>query len=115
MNRNRRNTKLGRPIASDATTMARDAALARWKGPALVFGRWDAERPAGVHTRLVWDKGPSAGMGNLSIPWGRSDGKKSTSSENGYTGRRKARWCVFKCSCQLTVNGPITQRRNLFP
>lgn len=73
MNRNRRNTKLGRPVVGDGTIKARDAALARWDGPALVFGRWDIERPVGVHTRLVWDKGPSAGMGNLSIPWGRSD------------------------------------------
>jgi site-specific DNA-methyltransferase (adenine-specific) len=87
MNRNRRNTKLGRPIASDATTEARDSALAAWDGPAVVFGRWDTERPTGVHTRLIWDKGGGF-MGNLKLPWGRSD-EEIYVIGSGFTGRRE--------------------------
>lgn len=86
--RDRRNTKMGRPVAGDATTEARDAVLKRWDGPALVFGRWDAERPARAHTRLVWDKGASVGMGNLSIPWGRSDEEVYVIG-SGFVGKRE--------------------------
>jgi site-specific DNA-methyltransferase (adenine-specific) len=74
MNRDRRNSKLGRPVAADDGTDTRDHALALWGDrPALVFGRWDAPRPTAVRARLVWDKGNSAGMGDLRLPWGRSD------------------------------------------
>lgn len=88
MNRNPRNIKLGRPIAGDATTEARDAVLAMWFGPAIVFGRWDIPRPAGTfHTRLIWDKGGGF-MGNLKLPWGRSDEEIYIRGE-GFTGRRE--------------------------
>ena len=87
MNRNRRNTKLGRPVIGDISTASRDAVLAHWNGPALLFGRWDAERPAGAHTRLIWDK--SGGfMGNLSVPWGRTD-EEIYVIGTGFTGRRE--------------------------
>jgi DNA modification methylase len=73
-NRDRRNAKQGRPIVGDNSTSLRDDALARWgDGPALVFGRWSVPRPAGVRHRLVWDKGNTVGMGDLSIPWGPTD------------------------------------------
>lgn len=88
MNRNPRNTKLGRPVAGDSDTAVRNAALAKWRGPALVFGRWDGERPDGAHTRLVWDKGQSAGMGNITIPWGRSDEEVYVIGE-GFAGKRE--------------------------
>lgn len=87
MNRNRRNVKLGRAIAGDATTAARDAALAAWNGPAVVFGRWDSPRPTGTHTRLVWDKGGGF-MGNLQLPWGRSD-EEVYILGSGFTGKRE--------------------------
>lgn len=62
------------PIANDASTAARDTALALWGDrPALVFGRWDAPRPTAVRHRLIWDKGDSPGMGDLGLPWGRSE------------------------------------------
>jgi DNA modification methylase len=86
--RDRRNVKLGRPVAGDSTTAIRDNALLAWNGPALVFGRWDAPRPNGVHTRLVWDKGASVGMGNLSIPWGRSDEEVYVIG-SGFVGKRE--------------------------
>ena len=72
-NRDKRNKKKGRPIAADGSTSARDSVLNAWIGPVVMFGRWDVPRPTGVHTRLIWDKGNTVGMGNLSIPWGRSD------------------------------------------
>lgn len=72
--RDKRNTKMGRPVAADETTSARDEALNAWGDrPAICFGRWDAPRPAAVRARLIWDKGESVGMGDLKMPWGRSD------------------------------------------
>ena len=44
-------------IQGDATTEARDAALALWGDrPAIVFGSWRIERPAAVRSLLVWHK-----------------------------------------------------------
>lgn len=62
-------------VANDRTTQARDDALSLWgtERPGLVFGRWDAPRPAGTRKRLIWDKGDSPGPGNLRLPWGSSD------------------------------------------
>ncbi len=88
MNRNRRNAKLGRPIAADDSTEVRDYALRAWGDrPAVMFGRWSEPRPEGTHTRLIWDKGNSAGMGNLAIPWGRSD-EEIYILGSGFVGKR---------------------------
>jgi site-specific DNA-methyltransferase (adenine-specific) len=74
MNRDRRNAKRGVRIAADGDVSARDDMLVAWGDrPAIVFGRWDAPRPAAVRARLVWDKGSCTGMGDLKMPWGRSD------------------------------------------
>jgi site-specific DNA-methyltransferase (adenine-specific) len=81
MNRDRRNQKLGRAIVGDNDVLLRDFMLEVWddldgrfrvERPAIVFGRWDIPRPPSAHTRLIWDKG-TVGMGDLSIPWGRTD------------------------------------------
>jgi site-specific DNA-methyltransferase (adenine-specific) len=73
-NRDKRNEKQGRPIAGDVGITLRDYALDAWKSrPAIVFGRWDIPRPDNTRVRLIWDKGNSAGLGDLSLPWGRSD------------------------------------------
>lgn len=62
-----------RPIAGDADTKVRDAALQMWGDkPALVFGRWDQPHPAESKLALVWDKGDWPGMGDLALPWGPS-------------------------------------------
>lgn len=87
MVRDHRNIKRGCPIVGDTSTAARDAALNLWDGPAIVFGRWDAPRPAGVRARLVWDKGGGF-MGNLSMPWGRSDEEIYVLGE-GFSGQRE--------------------------
>lgn len=56
-------------IEGDESTEVRDAVLARWPGPALVFGRWSIPRPTGTRMVLTWDKGEHVGMGDLTLPW----------------------------------------------
>lgn len=87
-NRDRRNVKVGRPVAGDSTTGARDAALTAWGAdrPALVFGKWTQPRPAATRARLVWDKRVQ-GTGDLSIPWGPSDEEVYVLGA-GFTGKR---------------------------
>ena len=44
-------------IAQDGDTAARDCALSLWGArPAVVFGSWRIQRPAGVHALLIWHK-----------------------------------------------------------
>lgn len=88
-------------IEGDDTTEARDAALAMWAGPALVFGRWSVPRPEATRMVLTWDKGEHVGMGDLSIPW------KPCTEEiyvigGGFTGRRDG--CVLR---HLAVAGTV--------
>lgn len=72
-NRDKRNTKVGRAVIADDTTVARDAALESWGDrPALVFGKWTQPRPESTRARLIWDK-KVQGTGDLSIPWGPTD------------------------------------------
>lgn len=57
-------------VAGDDDTATRDSVLATWGvRPALVFGRWSVERPAGTRMVLTWDKGEHVGMGDLALPW----------------------------------------------
>ena len=62
----------GATVANDHDTTTRDAVLDSWPGPALVFGRWSAPRPAATRHVLIWDKGDWPGMGDLALPWGPS-------------------------------------------
>ena len=60
------------PIAGDADTGLRDWILEAWGDrPSLTFGTWRMPRPE-CRTLLVWDKGDSPGMGDLTLPWGPS-------------------------------------------
>lgn len=69
-------------VRGDTTTFERDSMLARWwdggmgggrlRRPAIVFGTWRVPRPEGVRQLVVWHKGDSPGMGDLSLPWGPS-------------------------------------------
>lgn len=75
-------------IANDGDTAMRDAALELWsERPALVFGSWKQPPPIGTHTCLVWDKGPAAGMGDLSVPW-KPNHEQVYVLGKGFTGRR---------------------------
>lgn len=89
LNRNKKNIKMGRPVANDATANARDSALIEWGNkPAIVFGRWDVARPAATRARLIWDKGNTVGMGDLSMPWGRSE-EEIYVLGRGFAGKRE--------------------------
>lgn len=69
----RKGAKLDR-IAGDRDTEIRDAVVELWgrDKPALIFGRWSVPAPLGERQRLIWHKGSTPGMGDLSIPWGPS-------------------------------------------
>jgi site-specific DNA-methyltransferase (adenine-specific) len=58
-------------IGGDDSPELRDWLLRTWHGPALVFGTWRVRRPP-CRQLIVWDKGDSPGMGDLSLPWGPS-------------------------------------------
>lgn len=49
-------------IAGDGDTTVRDAVLAEWVGPALVFGSFRAPFPAAVKQTLVFRKSADAGL-----------------------------------------------------
>jgi len=69
-----RREHLAASISGDRDTTVRDEILRGWGDrPALVFGTWRIDRPAGTHTRLIWDTKGALGMGNLSVPWKPSD------------------------------------------
>ena len=68
-NRNKKNIKVGRPVAADATPEARDQVLEAWgDGPAIAFGRWNIQRPTNTRARLIWNK-QVQGMGDVKLPW----------------------------------------------
>jgi len=72
-NRNKKNVKVGRPVAGDKNPELRDEVLNMWgTRPALVFGRWNIERPAETRARLIWDKRVQ-GMGDITLPWGPAE------------------------------------------
>lgn len=72
-NRDKRNAKVGRKVSADASPEVRDEAILAWgERPAVVFGRWNVDRPRSTVARLVWDRGYH-GMGDLSFPWGPAD------------------------------------------
>lgn len=69
-------------IQGDESTALRDEVLVSWLSghgqrrekfmlprAALVFGSWKAPRPRNTRAVLVWDKGPAAGMGDMTLPW----------------------------------------------
>ena len=78
---------LARSIAGDESTEVRDAALALWTGPALVFGTWRAARPAATKMLLIWDTLGALGMGDLSLPWKPSH-QEIYVIGSGFSGRR---------------------------
>lgn len=61
-------------IEGDGNPGLRDDMMALWgdEKPALVFGTWRVPRPtrANIRQLLIWDKGDSPGMGDVTFPWG---------------------------------------------
>lgn len=78
------------PVAGDADTAIRDAALALWgTRPALVFGSWRATRPTAARQVITWWKrsvGP--GSGDVAIPWGNATEEIYVLGA-GFIGRRR--------------------------
>ena len=75
-------------VNGDESTDLRDFVLERWAPrPALVFGRWSVLRPAGTRMVLVWEKGESVGMGDLTLPW-RPNIEDVYVIGRGFVGRR---------------------------
>lgn len=62
------------PINGDQDAGLRDLCLEMWGDvrPAIVFGTWRVPRPPKIRQLVVWHKGDSPGMGDLSLPWGPS-------------------------------------------
>lgn len=84
----RRREALAASIKGDEDTAVRDAAIEAWGDrPALVFGTWRIPRPAGTHTRLIWDTKGALGMGDLSVPWKPADQEIYVLGK-GFVGRR---------------------------
>lgn len=69
-----RRENLAASIDGDEDTLLRDYACEIYADrSAVVFGTWRIPRPAGTHTRLIWDTKGALGMGNLTVPWKPSD------------------------------------------
>lgn len=63
-------TSMARGIEGDADTSLRDEILETWGDkPAIVFGSWRRDYPAGTRMALVWDQDGALGMGALDLPW----------------------------------------------
>ena len=77
-------------IAGDLTIEARDMALAAWgERAAIVFGRWNIERPAATAMRLIWDKTPCGFIGDTKMPWGAAE-EEIYILGGGFVGKRQA-------------------------
>lgn len=79
-------------IAADDTTQIRDDAIALWEPEkaAIVFGTWRVPKPNNVKQLVIWDKGDSPGMGDLSIPFGPSHEDIYILGKTGFTGKRQS-------------------------
>jgi DNA modification methylase len=105
-NRNKKNVKVGRPVAGDHNPDLRNEVLNIWGSrPALVFGRWNIERPAATRARLIWDKRVQ-GMGDVSLPWGPADEEVYVIGE-GFAGKRES-----NVIAALTLNSQDANRPN---
>jgi len=78
-------------IAGDNDPSLRNDVLRLWSDrPALVFGTWRVPRPLSkIRQLIVWDKGDSPGMGDLSIPWGPAHEEIDVLGE-GWSGKRRS-------------------------
>lgn len=99
---------VARSIDGDADTVVRDELLALWGAdrPALVFGTWRRPRPAGTHTRLIWDTGGALGMGNLAVPWKPSDQEVYVLGY-GFAGRRSSNVLAYPPVQSTARNGRL--------
>jgi DNA modification methylase len=102
----RRRATLADSIEGDQDTSLRDWVLGEWDGPALVFGTWRTPRPAGTHTRLIWDTKGALGMGDLSVPWKPSDQEIYVIGK-GFEGRRDSNVLTVAPVQAMATNGRL--------
>jgi len=78
-------------IKGDDSPELRDNILKNWgtQKAAIVFGTWRIERPAQTKQLVIWDKGNSAGMGDLLIPFGPSHEDIYIIGKKGWRGKRE--------------------------
>jgi len=76
-------------ISGDEDAEIRNQVMSLWDKPALVFGTWRVERPNNTRQLIVWDKGDSPGMGDLSLPWGPGHEEIYVIGD-GWTGPRRS-------------------------
>lgn len=106
--RSGRNGRFGEcSIAGDDSTTTRDAALRRWDGPALVFGRWSVPRPDTTRAVLTWDKYEHVGMGDLSLPW-KPNTEEIYVIGTGFVGRRDS--SVIRVRALAGTVGTVKER-----
>ncbi len=60
----------GTQIKGDGDTAVRDHVVA-WAGdrPWAMWGSYKSPAPAGFKAKIIWDKGPAFGAGDLTFPW----------------------------------------------
>lgn len=60
----------GKAISGDGSTALRDAAI-EWADarPWACWGSYKAAQPTKFKAKIVWDKGPAFGAGDLKFPW----------------------------------------------
>jgi hypothetical protein len=60
----------GTKIAGDDSTALRDAAIQHAaEKPWAVWGSYKTQQPSRFKAKIIWDKGPAFGAGDLSFPW----------------------------------------------
>ena len=105
-----RDSKMER-IAGDATPDIRDRMLRVWTTagegarPGILFGTWRVAPPAGERQRLIWHKGATPGMGDLTMPWGTSHEEIhviGTGWDRESTGQKRSSSII---TCQARASG----------
>jgi site-specific DNA-methyltransferase (adenine-specific) len=79
------------PIAGDSDIQLRNDVLRLWdrSRAALVFGTWRIPRPLNdIRQLIIWDKGDSPGMGDLTLPWGPAHEEIYVFGD-GWSGKRR--------------------------
>lgn len=98
---------LPRSIQGDRDTELRDHMVRWWENsPALVFGTWRVQRPAGTRMVLIWDKGGALGMGDLSLPWKPSHEEVYVLGK-GFSGRRTTDVLHYPPVQSMAANGRV--------
>lgn len=102
-----RRETLADSIDGDQDTSERDEALMAWGDrPALVFGSWRRERPAGTRAKLIWDTKGALGMGDLSVPWKPSHQEVYVLG-SGFIGRRDSDVLTHAPVQSMATNGRL--------